>query len=279
MNLSFLPLEILCQIENYDLDKLTEIRIRLNYPITVNYGGERITPVNNFRAKQSQIQYIIDNVTERSVYAYNNSIKQGFLTTKDGIRIGLCGECVFDKEGIITIKNFTSLNIRIPHFIKDCSKKIFPFVLQDKIYNSLIISPPARGKTTILKDLSVKLNDIDCGQILIIDERNEFSLVSGSNIDKIVYSDKQFAFDYALRSMSPEIVITDELCCDSDWKFVKSAVNSGVKVIASCHASTIQELKDKNFFIDGVFDRYIFLKNTCLPGILDCVYKGDFSLI
>ena len=142
-----------------------------------------------------------------------------------------------------------------------------------------LVGANGAGKTTILKDLILKFNYYKCGQILVIDERNEFSLISGEYIDRIVYSNKKYAFNYALRSMSPEIVVTDELSCKNDWQFVKNAINSGVKLIASCHASTVNELKNKDSFINKIFDRYIVLKNINIPGVIDCIYDKNFNVI
>ena len=283
MDLTFLPKEIYNEIVKLNLDKLTEIRLRIGYPILLKYDNKttRLNLSKNYIiATREHINTIIENITEKSIYAFNNCIKQGFLSTKDGVRVGLCGNCVFDNEKIVTINDFSSLNIRIPHLIKDCSKHIISYLLDGKhLLNTLIISAPAKGKTTLLKDITIKLNELNYENILVIDERNEFSRVTGEFIDKITYSDKYFAFTYSLRSMSPEIIITDELSSEKDWLFTQNAVNSGIKLIASCHANNLNELKNKEFFIKDVFDRYVFLKNTPKAGVLDKVYDRKFKVI
>ncbi len=289
MDLSFLPIEYLMCLDKVDLSVIIEIRIRLNYPIKlITYFNSFYLTIDGVSSledgavvcRKKDIDYIINSLTDSSVYAFNDRIKNGFLTTKSGIRVGLAGECVFDKNEIITIKNISSLNIRLPHLIKDCSKDIIKFVINDNsIHNTLIISPPAFGKTTILKDLCNNFNNSLDKSILIIDERGEFSEIKGKNIDTISYSDKLYAFNYGLRSMSPKIVITDELITKRDWECVCSAKNSGVNIIATCHGNCIESVFDKEYFIKNVFDRYIVLNNSGKPGMISHVYNINFEKI
>ncbi len=273
-------------LKNCKAENIFEIRLRTGYPVTVKgmdgyfflgRNGTTIFRENAEICDFPMIEEIIGNVTERSLYAFNDEIKKGYLTTSEGVRIGLAGECVYDSGQIVTIKNFTSLNIRIPHEIPNCSEEIYDRLFQNDIYNSLIIAPPAMGKTTILKDLICKINDNYSKNILVIDERDEFGRISGKNIDFIRRSDKLFAFEYGIRSMSPDIVITDELCGEKDWQCVKSASDSGVRIIASIHGSGLEDVLKKKFFIDNVFDRYIVLDNKGVPGVLKKMYDGELK--
>lgn len=290
MNLPFLSNEVnfaLNCIKNKD--KIYEIRIKENYGIKIVYGFKKyflcengLTEFenNSIKITFSDIEEIISKLTKRSFYAYNDRIKQGFLTYEGGVRIGLAGECVFEKE-IITIKNINSLAIRIPHEILDCSNYCYKYIKNyDYLYNTLIISPPFCGKTTILKDVVRKLNLENKYNILVIDERGEFCSVKGANVDSILYSDKFYAFTCGLKSMAPDIVVTDELITDLDWKMVKSSISCGVKIIASCHAESIENLKDKEFFLPKIFDRVIVLENNRnLIGRIKAVYNKNFERI
>lgn len=288
MELDFLPLTIKDIVSRLDLKKLYNIRLRINYPIIVNYenkiqylskNGTTFMENKGIICTDEHIRQIISSITEKSIYAYNDKIKQGYLTSKNGVRVGLAGECVYEKE-LITIKNITSLNIRIPHEIQNASNKIFPFILnKDGVYNSLIISPPSCGKTTILKDVALKLNDTLSKTVLIIDERGEFERISGKNIDSIKYSNKLFAFEYALRSMAPDVVITDELVGKSDWEYAYKASLSGVNIIASCHGQTVFDVVNKEFFKKDIFSRYFVLKGNGVPGVLEGVFDKDFNKI
>lgn len=288
MDFYFLPPRILNGLERANISEIYEIRLRKNFPIILNGlsgksylydNGQTLLKEKAFICREEDINYVIETVTERSLYAFNEEIKQGFLTVKNGVRIGLCGECVFEGESVVTIKNFSSLNIRIPREICGCADVVYNRVFIDGIKNTLIIAPPSRGKTTVLKDLIRKLNLRNDLSILIMDERGEFAAVSGENVDKTVYSDKLFAFTYGLRSMSPDVVVTDELCCERDFACAKAAADSGVKIIASIHGESINDVARKSFFIKGVFERYAVIKgrDDTLPA--DLIYDEEFNLI
>ncbi len=291
MDISFLPARYISALSyNVDMDKLSELRMRVGFGVSCIYKFKKSFLSNSgvtlfsdmaIVCTDDDIKEILNNVTEYSVYAFNDMIKQGFLTTKTGIRIGLAGECVCENGQIITIKNINSLNIRIAKNVKNCSSEIIKYVYnKGSVNNSLIISPPAFGKTTILKDLAQRLNSLTKLSILIIDERGEFETIKGVNIDKISYSDKLYALTRGVRTMSPDVVITDEISSINDWKCVLNAVNSGVKIIASCHGATPIDLQCKDFYSNGLFDRYIFLDEKAgKAGVLKEVYNRDWEKV
>lgn len=291
MDMDFLPERIFNALKKINEDKLYEVRMRVDQPVTCVVGGRRVylgvfgatlIKQDAIICDEDDINQVISKVTKHSVYAFNEQIKKGYLSAGDGIRIGLGGNCVFDEGGIVTIADVMSLNIRVPHFISGCSKHVFEnIVFGNDVYNTLIISPPFCGKTTILKDLAIRINETLKKQILIIDEREEFCDVRGENIDLIVNSDKLYALSYGIRSLSPQIVITDELSNNNDWICVKSAATSGIKIIASCHAGKLKEVIDKDFFIKDVFDRYIVLKSSNVYGYgeIGKIYNADYAEI
>lgn len=288
IDLSFLPSKVKNAVANVDTDILSELRLRIGYPIFGLFNGNKIylsengITLNRLDALICSKEIIcetVENITEKSLYAYNERLKQGFITTKNGVRIGIAGDCVFDNGKIITIKKISSLNIRVPHEIKNCSLKIFNRLFLKEIFNTLIISPPAKGKTTILKDLARKVNELTNYSILIIDERGEFSEISGENIDVIKYSDKNYALCYAIRSMSPQVVITDELQTKDDWKSAEQAATGGVKIIASCHGKNIGDLQKKDYFNPDVFEKYVVLDADKKAGSIKGIYDKDFHLL
>ncbi|MBR0189036.1 MAG: hypothetical protein IJQ23_01465 [Clostridia bacterium] len=286
IDLSFLPLKIQNALDSTDTDILSELRFRTGYPIFGLYGGKKLylsekgvtlNRENAIVCSQDTIAETMENVTEKSLYAFNDRLKQGFITSKNGVRIGVAGDCVFDNGKIITIKKISSLNIRIPHEIKNCSSKIFNRLFLKEVFNTLIVSPPAKGKTTILKDLARKFNEYTDYSVLIIDERGEFGQISGENIDLIKFSDKNYALNYAIRSMSPHIVITDELQTQDDWKSAEQASTGGIKIIASCHGKGAEDLQKKECFNKNVFERYVFLDGEKPAGTVKEIADKDFT--
>ena len=289
MDFSFFPIRMEDAIKKTNIEKIYEIRLRVGFPVKINYGGEvkylSENGITGFRSEAfitttDDIKDIVFNVTENSIYAFNDRIVNGFLTTVNGIRIGVAGQCVSSEGRIITVKNFSSLNIRIPHDVYGAANKVLKYIIdKGSIKNTLIVSPPFFGKTTILKDVAVKINNSFDFSVLLVDERGEFENISGENIDKISYSDKKYAFNSGIRSMAPDIILTDELVGESDWQSVKTVALSGVRIIATCHGKNISDVRNKSVFIDKIFDRYIILKSSGLPGVIDKVYDGEFNEI
>ncbi len=285
MDLKFLPEKIRQALNSLDFDFLYEIRLRIGYPIKINYKeksfylskiGTTLQYNEAIICTLDDINSIINYSTEHSLYAFNDKIKDGYLTIENGIRIGICGECVYSNNCLQTIKNFSSLNVRFPHEIDGCANKLFEKIFNNSINNTLIVSPPFLGKTTLLKDIALKFNNLNKFSVLIIDERGEFENIKGENIDKIKYCDKYYAFNYAVRSMSPAIIITDELITKSDWTCAYNVVSSGIKIVASCHSDGIENLRRKEHFIKDIFDRYVILSKGIL-GQIDKIYNKDFQ--
>jgi len=284
MMLSFLPNDIYTCFSNYKITDLNEIRLRLNQPVICFKNNQRyflskkglVKNVNDaIHCTSSHIDAIINKVTENSIYAFNEKIINGYITTKQGVRIGICGECVFYKNKITTIKNFTSLCIRIPHSIIGCSNYLFNKLYQKKVYSTLILSAPGGGKTTIIKDLIRNFDEKYNLNILVVDERGEL-IQEGKNIDVIKYADKQYALNYSIRSLSPQIIFLDEISSNEDFNEVKKAVESGIMVICTAHADSIENIYSKMPDVNKVFDYFVVLDGYFEPGRILGIYNKKF---
>ncbi len=285
--------------KNFVMSYVFEVRIRIGKPIMVNYKGKYVSieEKNGYNtmtvyATAELVDYIIKVATKQSLYAYNDQIKHCYIQAEGGIRIGVCGTVVYHNGEVSTIKNIQSLNVRIAHQVLGCSEKIIGLICQnDRVKNTLIISPPGSGKTTLVRDIIYKLsNEKKIDNILVVDERFEIA-ASGesSNIDVGIRSDiisgseKGFAFNEALKTMSPKVIVTDEISSQADTESVCSAIKSGVKVIATAHAENISDLKSKKYFEgiirDKYFERIIVLSSRMGVGTIDGVFDENLRVI
>ena len=230
--------------------------------------------------------------SEYSIYAFNESISKGYITLPRGIRVGIAGNVVVNEDKIITIKEFQAVNIRIPHFIKNCSLSAYDYLVGDFVKNTLIISPPGCGKTTFIRDFVFQLFlHNQSHNILIADERNEIaSVVSGTpqiNLGAFcdVYTNcsKRFAFKNGIRSMRPDVIVADELDLDNDLDCITQAINSGVSVVATIHAKDLQQLKYKTGFEEvlknNYFKRFVLLSDSEGPGTLVSIFDEKLNCI
>ena len=283
-------------IKNFSFNDITEIRMRVNERIIITIKNKKYYLKNVDNEYVFITKTIIDNfikrISENSIYAFNDSIVNGYITLKKGVRVGLCGTVVMSEDKIVTIKDFQSVNIRIPHTIRNCSVIAYDFLVDENVENTLIISAPGCGKTTFLRDFIFQLHKHNLYKnILVADERNEIcssyngeiSQFLGGFCDVYTNCSKAFAFKNGIRSMSPDIIITDEIDVDKDMDSILSAINCGVKVVATIHAKDISQLKLKkgfDYILDNkIFSRYVVLSNTEGPGTLSYIYDDKLNCI
>lgn len=298
---NYLPLSIYNGVKRYlNLVDVNEIRIRLNNPIIVSvknkkyYLGEQgfCDKEQAIVCNYTMLQEIVYKLCENSVYSVNDNLKCGFITLPDGIRCGISGEVVSEDDKIKTIKNFQAVNIRIPHNVVGCSEFALSFLIEKEFKNTLIISPPGAGKTTFIKDVIYQIYKRNYSyNILVADERNEIAGITNGELgfdlggfaDIYTNCSKEFAFKYGIRSMRPDIIVTDEIDIDKDLQTIVDATNCGVKVLATIHSGDIMQLKQKRKFADvlnnKVFDRYIVLSLDEGPGTLKAIYDSKLQCL
>ncbi len=278
--LNFLSEKIKMAVANHNLQSLYEIRIRVNQPVSVLYGGRYfflseygITshPEKAIRCTSEEIADFVFRAGNYSVYAIEEQIKQGFITTDNGERIGLAGEYVFDKGQPLALRNFSAICIRVPHKVLGCGQTFYDKCMSDRIQNVLLMSSPGLGKTTILRDVVRILSNRTKKNILVCDERGEIAIGDiGDTVDVMKYSDKKTAFEAGIRAMRPDIIVTDEISLE-DCVAVRRAISAGINVLASAHFSNIAYVKEP--FIP-LFDKYVLLKEDKI-GEIACIYDNE----
>lgn len=221
--------------------KITEIRLRIGRNVVVKTAERAITL--NCVTTQTDVEYVIGKGTKNSLYAFQDEIKSGFISY-EGIRIGLSGKGVTDDNRLITIKDFSSLCLRIPHQILGVSDPINHLI--ENYLNTIIIAPPYAGKTTLIRDIARKLSRKK--DTLIIDERGEIFASSyefGEKLDVFVGVPKHLILEGVIRSLSPEVIVLDELFMEKDVTVVEEIVRCGIKILASAHGDSVTLLREK----------------------------------
>ena len=263
--LEFLPPKIKNAIDYCNSKCLYELRLRADMPITVNYSGKYVylsaRGIANARENAiictlEEIESCVYKAGNYSIYSIEEQMRQGFITAKGGVRIGLAGEYVMEKGRVHAIRGISSLCIRIPHDVYGCGEGIFKSCMSDRIHSLLVCSSPGLGKTTILRDISRIISKNGNTNIVICDERGELSVgATGETCDIIRYTDKATAFEIGIRALRPDIIITDELS-ERDCIALRKAMDAGVQVIATAHFSDISYIKTP--FLE-LFERFVVL--------------------
>lgn len=258
-----------------------EIRFVCGKPISVGINGKiffisecgdiSATAENAAVCTPNMLNLIFKKACDNSVYAYEEEIRKGFITIDGCHRIGICGKGVVKGGKLTYIKDISALNVRISHEIPGCAENIIGFVCEaDKISNTLIISPPGCGKTTMLRDIARILGKKH--KVGIADERSE---IGGSAFDTGTLSvvmdgvPKAAAMNMMIRSMGIDVIITDEIGNDDDAEAIQNAVYSGVSVIASIHGFNSDDVKKKSGRLYSCFEKAVVLSKKHGSGTVE----------
>ncbi len=288
--LKVFPSNIISNLEKYNIHNLEEVRIRVNKPIYIFESGiEKKLP---YISTLEDLKVIFTRMSNFSAYAFEENIKCGYITLKGGNRVGICGRCVVENGKIKTIKDISSINIRFAKEALGCSNDVMEHVLEGNfVNNTIIISPPKCGKTTMLRDIAKNIsNGFKNSQgknVSLIDERNEIAscymgmpqLDVGIRTDVLEGCPKASGIVMMVRSMAPEVIVCDEIGSEEDLNAIILAMNSGVRIITSIHGENIEDFYDKYIYKKSkehsIFKKAIVLKNSVKKGIVD--YIWDFS--
>jgi stage III sporulation protein AA len=267
-----------------------EIRVRVNRGIGIICPGKtyflrsdgKITEFlseNLLKADKQDLSDSFKSMCDYSVYSFQDQIKNGFITFKGGNRVGICGSAVLTGESVSHIKNITSLNIRIAKEFKGCAETIFENIKRDSL-GTLIVGPPACGKTTVLRDLARIISTCQSNcfiKTVIIDERSEIAAAFEGTpqmdvglCDVLTGFPKGDGILKAVRCLSPDIIICDEIGSAEDASAIAQSLNAGVRIIASIHAKNQGELLNRpqarKILSSGAFEKIVFLSDSSSPG-------------
>lgn len=275
---------------------LEEVRVRVGQPMEFFYDsgsrclvmahgtgtfadsrGYQQTAGEPYRVTMQDIAEMLSYISNYSLYAYKEELKQGYITIEGGHRVGLAGGAVMENGKMTGLHHISFLNIRIAHERYGCAEKLLPYIRHgNSIHNTLFLSEPGAGKTTLLRDcirmLSEGTKENPGLKVCVVDERSEIAACHlgvpqndlGPRTDVLDGCSKPEGMQLLLRSMSPQILAVDELGGEGDFWAVEQAVYSGSRVLGTIHAGDIRDLAEKPYLHrwakKEIFKRYILIE-------------------
>lgn len=273
-------------------ERVQEIRLRVGRPMCVLADGRERSLGDGRFLTARDLQETMEFVSRFSMYAYEEEIRQGFLTIKGGHRVGIAGKAVLSQGTLKTIRNISFIHIRIAHEYRDCARELLPWLYQNGILQStLIFSAPGQGKTTLMRDL-IRLisNGNSYGaplSVSVVDERGELAACDlgipqndlGKQTDVMDGCPKTLGMRLMLRSMAPSVLAADEIGSREDVEAILEAAGCGCVMLATAHGESLEHLMKKETFRRlrdmSVFQRYVQLENSGRPGKWRAVYDAE----
>lgn len=287
-----------------DFGHVQEIRLRVQAPLMLIYENKEFYVSRDGKLSlNKELPYIVtknelretmEYISNYSLYAYEEELRQGFITIQGGHRVGLAGKVILEQNMVKSMKYISFINIRISHEIKGCANKIMPYVIKEKqMKHTLIISPPRCGKTTLLRDMVRQISngtEYHSGMVVgVVDERSEIGACYmgipqndlGIRTDVLDCCPKAIGMLMLIRSMSPQVIAVDEIGSREDIEAIAYVINCGCKLIATVHGTSIEDIKNKpilgELLEENIFERFVILNNKLKVGDIDAIYdsKGN----
>lgn len=282
-----------------DFMKLQEIRLRIDKPVLLIYENEE-----RFLKKgtdlcfvtKEQIKECMEYISNYSLYAFEEEMRQGFITIQGGHRIGIAGKAVLKESRVQNMRYISFINIRLAHQIQGCADFLMKYIAQgNKVYPTLIISPPRCGKTTILRDIIRQISNGFSGlagrSVGVVDERSELGACYmgipqndlGLRTDVLDCCPKAEGMMMLIRSMAPEVIAVDEIGMKEDIEAMAYARNCGCTLIATAHGNSMEDIRTKpilgQLIKEHAFCRYIVLGKEGRAGTVCQIFDERGSLL
>lgn len=288
-----------------------EIRVRESRPLEISWGdrytflgerGEMVTQETKaYKPTRQDCLTLLEMLTNHSLYTFEEELRRGYITIAGGHRVGLAGRTVLDQGHVKQIRDVSSFNIRIAREIQGVGQEVLPQLfdpLLRSIHHTLIISPPQHGKTTLIRDLARLISRGEWGvnnvstagkKVGVVDERSELAACVkgvprfdlGPRTDVMDGCPKAEGMMMMIRSLSPDVLIVDEIGRPEDAIAIHEAVHTGIRVVATAHGADYEDVRRrpvlKQLLDEGVFTRYVILHRRkgalATHRVLDCQGK------
>lgn len=272
-------------------EKTEEIRIRAEKGIKFKTGegvifvdknGRRAKEDEAFVLKSEDLQQTALFLSGYSPFSYKEFISAGFITVSGGHRVGIAGHAVLKNGQTEMMRDISSFNIRICHEIKGCGEKLIKYIGGGRIKNTVIVSPPGCGKTTVLRDIARIISD-EGKNVSVIDERGEICAVFkgkaqndvGKNTDILDAIPKAQGIILALRSLGPDVIVCDEAGTEEDIEAIKTASLCGVSVLSTVHGSNMDDVRKRLKSAADEFEVFVFLNKTKPGGRIASIFDRE----
>jgi stage III sporulation protein AA len=283
--MSFLPkriCDVLSEAPLFHEQGVEEIRLRIQRPLELTAGGKPsflpyiVTPEDGVQ--------LLNKLGNFSMYTLEEELKRGYITIAGGHRVGLAGKVILEEGKVKAIRDISSFNIRVAREKIGIAEKIAPQIFDRGWLHTMIIGPPQTGKTTLLRDIARLISSgapekrIPPMKVGIVDERSEIAgcvhgvpqLAFGPRVDILDSCPKAEGMMMMIRSMSPDVLIVDEIGREEDAFAIMEAVNAGIKLVMTTHGHTLGDIEKRPtlrpIIQQGIFQRYIELSRTAGPG-------------
>jgi stage III sporulation protein AA len=278
------------------IQSVEEIRVRIEQPIEIVCSGKPIYPSER-PVSAEEAQVLLNRLSQHSLYALEEELKRGYITISGGHRVGLAGKVITEHGFVKAIKEISSFNVRIARQKIGIAEPLIPYLFQKNWHNTLLIGPPQTGKTTLLRDIArlvscgVKQRDIPSYKVGIVDERSEIAGAIkgipqhslGKRVDVLDACPKAEGMMMLIRSMSPQVLIVDEIGRKEDGEAILEAMHAGVQMIFTAHGKSLEDALKRPVMkpLSGLslFQRYVILSRDKGPGTIQRIYDGSFKEI